>query len=75
MSTLGCHLCDDAAEILVQVMDPARYIVDIVDIADDDGLVEKYGVRIPVLVDEASGNELGWPFDQQTLLNFLGGLD
>jgi len=75
MSTLGCHLCDDAAEILVQVMDPARYVVDIVDIADDDILVEKYGVRIPVLVDEASGAELGWPFDHQTLFSFLQALD
>lgn len=75
MSTLGCHLCDDAAEILVQVMDPARYVVDIVDIADDDILVEKYGVRIPVLVDEASGAELGWPFDHQALFSFLQALD
>lgn len=74
MSTLGCHLCDVAAEVLVHNMDPARYVVDVVDIADDDLLVEKYGVRIPVLVDEASGQELGWPFDAEQLHVFLTSL-
>jgi len=74
MSTLGCHLCDVAAEILVHNMDPARFVVDVVDIAEDDQLVEQYGVRIPVLVDEASGKELGWPFDAEQLQAFLASL-
>lgn len=74
MSTLGCHLCDVAIEILVQHMDPSQFVVDVVDIAEDDLLVEKYGVRIPVLVDEASGQELGWPFDEEQLRAFLAAL-
>ncbi len=74
MSTSGCHLCEVAAGILISSMDPALYLVDEVDIADDDALVERYGVRIPVLVDEASGAELGWPFDQERLLAFLSSL-
>lgn len=74
MSTLGCHLCDVAAEILVRHMDPSRFVVDVVEIADDDRLLEQYGVRIPVLVDEASGKELGWPFDEEQLRIFLTSL-
>nr|WP_067289655.1 glutaredoxin family protein [Marinobacterium profundum] len=74
MSTSGCHLCDEAIEIIVTALDPAQHSVDEVDIADEDALVELYGVRIPVLLDEASGAELGWPFDRAGLLAFIGGL-
>ena len=74
MSTLECHLCDVAAEILVNHMDPARFVVDVVDIAEDDALMEKYAVRIPVLVDEVSGRELDWPFNQAQLGEFIAGL-
>ncbi|WP_027859136.1 glutaredoxin family protein [Marinobacterium jannaschii] len=74
MSTLGCHLCEVAAEILIHTMNPAEYQVDEQDIADDDGLMDRYAVRIPVLVDETSGKELGWPFDQAGLIEFLQGL-
>ncbi len=41
------------------------------DIADDDALTERYGVRIPVLVNQASGQELGWPFDAAAIETFL----
>jgi len=75
MSTLGCHLCEVAAGILVSTMNPEFYQVDEQDIADDDQLLERYAVRIPVLVDDASGKELGWPFDQQQLIDFLQSLD
>lgn len=37
-----------------------------VDIATDDTLIERYGVRIPVLRSLA-GSELGWPFDAEQL--------
>ncbi len=75
MSTLGCHLCEVAAEILVSTMDPARYIVEEADIADDELLMEQYALRIPVLVDETSGRELAWPFDRLQLLTFLASLE
>ncbi|MGB0467434.1 MAG: glutaredoxin family protein [Pontibacterium sp.] len=74
MSTCGCHLCEVAEGVLVSTLDAAAYIVDEIDIAEDDAMIEKYGIRIPVLVDEASGKELGWPFDQAELLNFLAKL-
>ncbi|EED36255.1 putative glutaredoxin domain family protein [Luminiphilus syltensis NOR5-1B] len=42
-----------------------------VDIAEDPELIERYGVRIPVVADDA-GNELGWPFDATALRRFHG---
>ena len=71
MGTSGCHLCDQAAEIIIVTMDPQLHQVEEVDIAFEDGLMEKYAVQIPVLVDEQSGAELGWPFDQHQLQDFI----
>lgn len=45
--------------------------VETIDIADDPYLFELYGVRIPVVKNEQSGEELGWPFDQDQLANLL----
>lgn len=42
-----------------------------IDIAEHDDLLESYGIRIPVLKREDTGNELGWPFDETTLEQFL----
>ncbi|MEH6579182.1 MAG: glutaredoxin family protein [Amphritea sp.] len=74
MSTSGCHLCDEAVEVVVATMDPLKHQVEEVDIAFEDGLMERYALLIPVLLDEQSGNELRWPFDQQQLLAFFAGL-
>jgi hypothetical protein len=69
--TTACHLCEVAEEMLVTLCEA---IPDIsfqkVDISDSDTLVERYGVRIPVLRDEA-GEELGWPFTATQLEAFV----
>ncbi len=64
-----CHLCDEAAELL-SVVAPDRDVTH-VDIEDDIVLLDRYGVRVPVLRAEPSGAELGWPFDAQQLTRFL----
>lgn len=69
--TLGCHLCDDAEQLIMQL---APIIIDPVwqqDIAEDENLVEQYGIRIPVLRHDQTGAELGWPFDSQQLMQFI----
>lgn len=71
LSTEACHLCDLAQQVLVQVHQHQPLEVYLQDIAEDEKLVEQYGSRIPVLLDEDSGLELGWPFDAQSLLNWL----
>jgi len=59
--TVGCHLCDQAEALLRQAAAARRVEWRYVDIADDDALVERYGTRIPVLIN-TRGLELGWPF-------------
>jgi hypothetical protein len=74
--TSGCHLCEDA-EILLSKAIRARedkVPVETVDIAGQRELEDRYGVRIPVLHDAASGAELDWPFDEERLMEFLHGL-
>lgn len=66
-TTLGCHLCDRASE-LVAMVKPGLVLTP-VDIAEDDALIEQYGERIPVLVCE--GRELAWPFGVLDVQQFL----
>lgn len=65
-TTAGCHLCEQAFELLQRVS--TIYSLDIVavEIGDDDKLVEQYGIRIPVLQFE-DGEELNWPFDEAVI--------
>lgn len=65
-TTSGCHLCELAAALL----DARNLSYRSVDIADDDALFDRYGVRIPVLAD-GQGRELGWPFDADGLAAWL----
>jgi hypothetical protein len=69
--TSHCHLCEQAEALLVASLDPAWFDVIAVDIADSDALLERYGVRIPVLRRESDGAELDWPFGPTELTQFL----
>jgi len=73
MTTSGCHLCEIAEQLIVANLQQ-NCIVEAQDIAESDELIERYGVRIPVMVCEVSGKELGWPFDGEGLLEFVSGL-
>lgn len=70
-STLGCHLCELAKEQLEPLLAPLTLRIVEVDIADDDNLVEQYGVRIPVVKLGSGHKELGWPFDTQQAYDFI----
>ena len=63
-----CHLCDLALEVLAQARAPA---FDSVFVDDDTQLELRYGERVPVLREEESGAEVGWPFDAETIAIFL----
>ena len=67
-SSLGCHLCEQAQQLCLQVLGEA---VPETDIIDDDALYERYGVRIPVLRRQDNGAELDWPFDADDIIRFL----
>jgi glutaredoxin len=61
-TTAGCHLCELAEDILSLAQ--ANYDLSIkhTEIGDDDDLVGRYGIRIPV-IKFPDGSELGWPFE------------
>jgi len=70
-TTVGCHLCEQAEELLQQMTLEAELSWEKTDIADDPGLVESYGIRIPVLRRVDDEIELGWPFDLGQLREFV----
>ena len=63
-----CHLCDLALEELAQARVPE---FESVFIDGDDALEARYGLRMPVLRDDARDIELDWPFDAEKLRGFL----
>lgn len=63
-----CKLCDEAVALLASVRAPE---FESVWIDGDAALEARYGIRVPVLRDAASGRELGWPFDADALRRFL----
>ncbi|MCW8108445.1 glutaredoxin family protein [Alteromonas ponticola] len=65
----GCHLCEDAMALLAQINQPID--VKKVNIRNDAELYHLYGARIPVIKREDTHAELGWPFDNATLEQFL----
>ncbi|BAP44599.1 glutaredoxin family protein [Pseudomonas sp. 21LCFQ02] len=70
LSTLGCHLCELAEAELMPLVEHGL-LVELLDIADDPQLVERYGLRIPVLRRIDTGAELDWPFDTEQIAFFL----
>ena len=60
-TTLGCHLCEEAKALISPLLINTHWQLQEVDIADDDDLMARYGIRIPVLSVPSVG-ELDWPF-------------
>ena len=73
-TTLGCHLCELALHLVLQAQQAQGRDLQIVEveIADDDELMERYGIRIPVL--RVADAELGWPFNDEGLEQFLNNI-
>lgn len=62
--TYGCHLCEQAEWLLQPLHNNGHWrltVVDIAEHADSDALIERYGLRLPVLC--FGTDELDWPFD------------
>lgn len=74
MTTDGCHLCEQAYEMVSYLIKTDSQVNDKVDllkveITNNDRLVDHYGIRIPVLV--SSFGEIGWPFEIEELRLWL----
>lgn len=62
LGTQGCHLCEQAEQILQALNLPYQYL----DIIDDEKLLSLYEISIPVLLDSARNErKLYWPFDAE----------
>ena len=71
-TTSGCHLCEMALSMIYSLQKKSPvFSIKSIDISDDPVLVEKYGIRIPVLRNLNLDRELGWPFDENMLMEFV----
>lgn len=50
LTRAGCHLCEDAADVLSALQDRYRLDIVTVDIDADDDLVRDYGLQVPVVL-------------------------
>jgi len=77
LGTSGCHLCDVAERLVRRIAPSLGFAVELVDIANDNALVDEYGMRIPVVrveLKDQSLKELGWPFQEEELIEWLQSL-
>jgi glutaredoxin len=70
-TTDGCHLCEQAERLLRELGDRQSFTLEAVDISTDEALADRYGIRIPVVKNPASAEELGWPFQLEDLAHLL----
>lgn len=64
----GCHLCDEAAQVVDSVCEPSQ--VQTVDIDTDPALRERYGNQVPVVT--VDGATVGfWRIDPDILRQAL----
>lgn len=71
--TVGCHLCDDALNLLLPIIEQSISTFELVsiDIVGDDKLMVLYGASIPVLQRSDTQAEINWPFGASELERFL----
>ncbi|HWV16031.1 MAG TPA: glutaredoxin family protein [Cellvibrio sp.] len=73
-TTAGCHLCDLARAIVWPLLVKHDFRLLEIEIADDDDLISRYGVRIPVLASSMTARELNWPFTVSDIEAFFSDL-
>ena len=68
-STSHCHLCETAYALVSQM--PEVNKLEVIEVADDAGLLARYGLKIPVLQRQDTQAELNWPFAATDIIEFL----
>jgi len=71
-STPACHLCETAHALMASHLERLGIVLEEVDISMSDALVDRYGIRIPVIRFADGEAELGWPFTEDAFLGFVG---
>ena len=70
-TTDGCHLCEFAEQMLNELRIEKEFHLKAIDISSDESLVEAYGIRIPVVKNKQTNEELGWPFQLEELASLF----
>ena len=69
MSTAHCSACEAALDLLIGMPELRGQALAVIEVAEDEALLARYGERLPVLV--ADAQELGWPFGQAEVRGWL----
>ena len=64
-------MCEQAGLIIDELHDRYGFEMEIVDIATEEDLVQKFGLSIPVLMNIENNEVLYWPFDRDGVVNLL----
>ena len=70
-TTAGCHLCDEAWQLLEPVAARRGLTVECVEIMDDTDAEAAYAESIPVIECPQRSRPLYWPFDMADLYRYL----
>lgn len=73
-TTSHCHLCEQAEDILNKIQS-SNFSCKFIEISDDEVLLNKYGLTIPVIERVDTKQELKWPFNQEAILKLLDRCD
>lgn len=68
-STDHCALCEEALDLLFSMPELRGLALQVVDVAEDDALLRRYGERIPVL--RMDGREVDAPIDQAKVMRLI----
>jgi len=75
LGTSGCHLCELAEQIINDHLSCNQtWLIDIIDIAEQEQWQTEFALLIPVLYHPESQTKLGWPFDVQQVNLFFNEL-
>ena len=73
--TSGCHLCEQAELIVINCLSNNKELtIETIDIAENEQWQEQYAIRIPVLYHLETKKDLGWPFNQAQVKEFINKL-
>jgi glutaredoxin len=71
-SRVGCHLCDDAREVVARVCAELGESFEEVDIDSDGDLADRFGDEVPVTFVDGRQHDF-WRVDEARLRAALGG--
>lgn len=70
-SRADCHLCDQAEDLVKEVLLGTSWLLTKVDIDSDPVLKQRYQYSIPVLLRSDNQQALNWPFPQSRVRSLL----